>query len=368
MSLIANVDFLSVNGSVKGQLVERLLKGGRLDAGMIRPYLETNKKSQYYGRTVISVYLGGNPADPKSYSVVPTTNAGTLRRDEWKQLDEALLPIAESRLGGVQDLIDKELTYDLGNAMGTTVLEYHNISDAMEADLTMDGVTRSMGDRPKFDTVYMPIPIIHVDYEINLRALEASRRLGNPLDTTDAERAARKCMEKLEQMLFTNTTYTFGGGTIYSYVNQPSRNTATLDAAWDDSSTTGSMIVDDVRELKQASIDAKRFGPWMLYIPATYETSLDADYDSTTPGTTVRERILKIDGIMGVKVVDTLANDNILLVQMNKDVVRLVRGMGLTNVEWPEEGGMVRKYKVMMIQVPQVRADQLGSCGIVHMS
>jgi hypothetical protein len=35
-------------------------------------------------------------------------------------------------------------------------------------------------------------------------------------------------------------------------------------------------------------------------------------------------------------------------------------------VEWQTEGGLITKYKVMTIQVPQVRADQDGNSGIVH--
>jgi len=57
-----------------------------------------------------------------------------------------------------------------------------------------------------------------------------------------------------------------------------------------------------------------------------------------------------------------------LLVQMTSDVVRLVRGMGIQNIEWATEGGMMTKYKVMTIQVPQIRADQNGKSGIVHMA
>ena len=56
------------------------------------------------------------------------------------------------------------------------------------------------------------------------------------------------------------------------------------------------------------------------------------------------------------------------MIQMTPDVVRLVRGMGLQNVEWGTEGNMITKYKVMTIQVPQIRSDINGKCGIVHMS
>ena len=355
------VDFIGNGGNVQGELANYLLTNGRLDPGQMRPYIGSD------GRAYITVYKGGDPSKPQSYQAVPVTHA-TLRRDEWKQLDEAVLKIAEQRLGGIQDLIDNNLVYNLGNAMGTTVLEWHDVSDALEAELTMDGVTRAKGDRVNYGTNYLPIPIIHADYEINARVLEASRRLGNPLDTTLAERAARKVQEKLEEMLFTNTTYTFGGGTIYSYLNHPNRNTVTLSTNWDASSKTGAQIIQDVLNMKQASINAYHYGPWMLYVPTAYETVLDEDYDSTTPGTTIRERILKISGIKGVKVIDKLPANNVLLVQMTSDVVRLVRGMGLQNVQWKTEGNFITKYKVMTIQVPQIRSDQNNKTGIVHLA
>lgn len=361
-----NVDFITPEG-VHGKVAGYMATAGRLDPGQMRPFIGKD------GRAYVTVFKGGDPKKLANYANVPVTNA-TLRRDEWKQLDEAIKPIAESRLGGVQDLIDAGLTYQLGNALGTTVLEWHDVSDAMQAELTMDGVTRAKGDRVAFKHRYLPIPIIHVDYEINARELEASRKLGNPLDTTYAERAARKVREKLESMLFTNETYSFGEkdsysrNTIYSYVNHPDRITESMGTNWDASSKTGAQIVNDVLRLKQASINNKHYGPWTLYIPTAYETVIDADYDATTPGTTIRERIMKIDGIQKVKVVDTLAANNVLLVQMTSDVVRMVTGLPIQNVEWTEEGKFITKYKVLTIQVPQIRSDYNGRTGIVHLA
>jgi hypothetical protein len=363
----ANIDLLG-NGVGSGQVAKMLMANGKLNPGTLKPYVGND------GNSYITYYKGGNPAHGSSYVTQRIQNNATLRRDEWKQLDEALLEVSRQRLGGVDDLVSNGLVYNLGNAMGTTVLEYHDVSDAMEADLTMDGITRSKNDRPDFNYHYLPIPIIHVDYEINTRELAASRNLGNPLDTIDAQLAGRKVSEKLEAMLFTNTSYSFGEkgsngrNTIYSYINHPDRNLVNLSIAWDASAMTGAGIIQDVLEMKQASINDYHYGPWMLYIPTGYETVLDGDYDSTTPGTTIRERILKIAGIKGIKVVDTLPANNVLLVQMTSDVVRLVRGMGLQNVEWKSEGNMVTNYKVMTIQVPQIRSDYNKRSGIIHLA
>lgn len=362
---------LMFDGKGQGPVAQEVLNaGGRLNVGSMKPFIGKD------GRSYISVFKGGDPKEMSNYSVHLSTNAATLRRDEWKTLDEAILGISEYRLGGVQDLVDMNLVYNLGNGMGTTVFEWHDVSDALEAVATMDGVNRGNNDRPVYQTNYLPLPIIHADYEINTRVLASSRSLGNPIDTTMAERAARKVNELLENMLFTNTTYAWGTAddrsrnSIYSYINHPDRNLVTLSTYgnWDASATTGADIVNSVLAMKQASINDYHYGPWKLYIPTAYETVLDSDYDTTTPGTTIRERIMKIGGITGLKVIDTLPANNVLLVQMTSDVVRLVRGMGLQNVEWSTEGKFLNNYKVMTIQVPQIRSDQNSRSGIVHMS
>jgi hypothetical protein len=368
------------NGMGQGDLANYMLNNSssRLDPGTMRPYLHFNEKTGAWG-VYITAYKGGDAKNPKNYVTQQIqTNANTLRRDEWKQLDDAVLRISETRLNGVQDLISKGLTYTLGNAMGTTVLEWTDTGDAMEANVSMDGISRSTNDRQTFQHNYLPIPIIHVDYEINARVLATSRTMGNSLDTLSAERAARKVADKLESMLFTDDSYSWGEtdsrsrNSIYSYVNFPDREKLTI-TSWTASGKTGVAILNDVLAAKQKSINAKHFGPWTLYIPTAWETTLDEDYVGSTPdtnatGKSIRERILAIANINDIKVIDTLTADNALLVQMTPDVVRLVQGMGIQNIQWQTEGNFVNKYKVMTIQVPQLRSDRNGKTGIVHMA
>jgi hypothetical protein len=55
-----------------------------------------------------------------------------------------------------------------------------------------------------------------------------------------------------------------------------------------------------------------------------------------------------------------------IMVQMTPDVARAVNGMDITTVQWESVGGMRLNFKVMAIQVPQLRADHYGSCGVLH--
>lgn len=356
-----NMDFIA-NGSAQGDVASLLQANGRLDTARMRPYIAND------GKAYITVFKGGNldPKLPTSYAAIQV-NAGTLRREEWMALDSAVLQIAETRLNGIQDLISAGLVYNLGNAMGTTVLETQTLSDALDAELSMDGVSRAKNDRAVFGSVYLPIPILHADYQINARVLAASRNMGNPLDSTNAERAARKVAEKLEAMLFGSQTYSYGNGTIYGYANYPDRAQLALSKAWNDATKTGADIIADVSAMKQKAIADKHYGPYVLYVPTAYETVLDQDYATSKEGT-IRERILKINNIKDVKVNDTLAANNVLLVQMTSDVVRLVRGLPIQNVQWKSEGEFVNNYKVLTIQVPQIRSDANKKTGIVHLA
>ena len=366
-----NVDLIS-NGNAVGEVAARISSMGRLDPGYMRPFIGDD------GRTYITT-CKGDPKVPSNYVAIPINTNGTLRRDEWKQLDEVLVRFKDYRLGGIEDLRANGLIYNLGNAMGTTVMEWHDVSDVnLVPELTMDAVTRAKGDRPVYKYHYMPIPILHVDYEINARELATSRNMGNPLDTTLAERAVRRINERLEDMLFTNTGFSYGEkdssnqNSIYSYVNHPDRNLLDLGTSWTDSGVTTKEIVDQVISWKQEGINNRFFGPWQFYIPTAYETKMDEDYvgstPDTAPNTTLRDRLMKIAGIKGFKVIDTLAADTILMIQLTPDVVRLVNGMGLTNIEWGVEGNFITKFKVLTIQVPQIRSDAEGRCGVFHIN
>jgi hypothetical protein len=292
----------------------------------------------------------------------------TLRKDEWKQYDVAVVKAAQQRLVGVADLISRGLTYSITNGMGKTVLEYEEESDPLSAQLSMDAITRGRSDRPEWTLRYLPLPIIHADYTINARSLAASRTTGDPLDTTMAERAGRKVAELAEEILFMGySSYSFGGGTIYGYTDFPDANLGSIGTSW--ATDTGANILTDVLAMKQASINDRHYGPWVLYIPTAFEVAMDKDYDTSSGRViTIRQRILEVAGIQDIKVIDKLTGTRALLVEMNSETVRLVQGMPVTTVEWDSEGGMVHHYKVMAIMVPQLRSDFQQRCGIVHYS
>lgn len=351
------IDTLHVNGqgmTGSGSVAQRLIGNG-MNVNALRPWIGRD------GRFYIAVNQGGKLV------ARPVANAATLRKDEWKQYDTAVVKEARQRLQGIADLESRGLVFNIGNGLGKTVLESENLGEFTSAEMNMDGVTRSKGDRPVYGIGYLPLPIIHKDYQINARVLAASRTTGDPLDTTASELATRQVVEKMETILFQGSSnYSFGGGTIYGYCDFPYRNTVDLATTWDTSGVTGQDILEDVLAMKQAMLNDRFYGPFVVYVPSNYETKLDEDFKASGD-ITIRQRLLQIQNISDVKVSDFLADDNVIMVQMTSDVVRIVNGMEISPVEWQSEGGMVLHYKVMGIKVPQIRATQGEHCGICHL-
>jgi uncharacterized linocin/CFP29 family protein len=290
------------------------------------------------------------------------TNA-TLRYDEWRAWDQTVLEVARVRLVGVQDLYAAGCVTNLPNALGHTVFSWERMSDFTQAELTMSGLTKAENDRMEFDYQNLPIPIIHKDFNINIRQLAASRNKGTPLDTTQIAYATKVVSEKIEQLLFLGSTALGTNNTIYGYTTTPARLTGSVTASW--VTATGSQILGDTLTIIGALAAQNCYGPFAIYVSIPAFTHLGDDF-KTYADRTILERLLAVPGVQSVKPAAYLTGGQVLFVQMTKEVVDIINGFLPIVVEWESEGGLVTNYKVMAIQVPRLRADYANQKGIAH--
>lgn len=305
---------------------------------------------------------------PLSAGVLRTLD--TLRKDEWINFDKELMMEATIQLRAVADLISGGLVTPVPNSLGKTIHAYDKITLMDEAQVSMDPVTRTENDRVDFAGAGIPLPITHKDFYINLRTLIASRTNGEGLDTTQIRQAGRVVAERTEKMLFLGGP-TFAGLPIYGYLTHPNRNTVSFGTngnwAYSNAAKTGDNIIADASSMMALAQSVRANGPYWMYVSRNASVKLDADYKAL--GTdTIRMRLLKLDGLDKIQVVDQLPANNVVLVQHTKDVVTLLQGESLQTVQWDIEGGFHINFKAFQIQVPLVRADINGRSGIVHMS
>jgi uncharacterized linocin/CFP29 family protein len=298
------------------------------------------------------------------------TNA-TLQDREWEHIDKEILRSYRDELVGVRHLKERNLVYDLnGKGMSFTVMKSQSMGQAGNAHLTMTGLSHGESTLPEFSINYFPLPILASDWFLDFRHLQESRNAGTNLDTTMQEESAAEVAQLQEEILFNGAElFEFGGGTLYGYTDFPNRHQGTLNAAWDDDDVTGKNIVEDVRNMLDDVTQDKQRGPFGIYIPVNYEAVLGMDYSDNHSNKTIRQRIMEISSkIEFIEVSDKLADGSVVMVQLKRDTVRMVTGQALTNVQWQEQGGFALKFKILTIDIPQIRADHDDHCGLVHYS
>jgi len=309
----------------------------------------------------------------KALSCSALRTLDTLRHEEWKFFDDVLINEALIRLVGVADLIAAGLVRPVPNALGKTVFGYEKVTFMDEAEVSLDGVSRSPNDRQEFSLNQLPLPITHKDFFINLRELAASREKGEALDTTQVATAGRVVAEKAEKMLFQGGK-TFGGLPIYGYTTFPDRIVSvTFDSnlAWGTTGKTGPSILADVLAALTALSAQRQYGPFMIYIPTDAGVLIENDYTptgSTVSSQTIRQRIEAVPAIKGVRVADQLPSGSVVFVQMTADNIVWVQGESLQTVQWDEYGGFEINFKAFQIAVPLPRSDAQGRSGILHMT
>lgn len=349
---------LILNGQAQGQVASTLLSNG-FDTGALRPWIGKD------GRSYIMRIENGKPVTQLVGNV-----GATLRKEEWKQIDDAVVISARERLRVVADIRGAGLTYNIPNGMGKTVLVTQSMTDISGAHIDMDPAKTTEADRPEFDLVNLPLPVIHKDFYFNARQIATSRNSGTPIDVTTAQLAARRVSEEAEKLaLGISPTYTYGGGTIYGLTNFPHRITKSLTSP-EDSDWSPKVLIEEILQMRQASTDLFYYGPWVLYNSPAWDQYIDEDYSDLKGDNTVRDRIKKIEGISDVRTAQFLSGFQLVMVQMTSDVIRMVIGMEVQTLQWETLGGMRINFKVMAIMVPQLRSTTANinsnHTGIVH--
>lgn len=353
-------------GPIQVDLVDtRAMSGlGGIANFLLKNRMNVNALRLYEGEDE-RTYMDMPGKDGKAEARLVNNAVATLRRDDWILIDDSVVAAGRPQLDAVADLMSRGLTRNIPNGFGKIMVETELTGDVTGAILSMDARRQSESDRPEYDRVSIPLPIIHKDFFFSAREIEVSRNSGTPLDVTMAEESAEKVMEYAEQMLLgVAPSYSYGGGTIYGYTNFPNRLTKTLTAptgGW-----TPDVLIDEILEMKALSVAAYYRGPWQIYVSTDWDAVLDADYSAAKGDNTLRDRILRINKITGVKTLDHLPEKTLLMVQMNNKVVREIIGMPLKTVQWESKGGFELNFKTMAIMVPQIRSDWNDKTGIVH--
>ncbi len=281
---------------------------------------------------------------------------------EWEQIDQAAIETAKATLVGVADLLgNPALTVDYRQfGLGVSFSSFRKVGDVEGATLSMDPRTRTLKDRPDFTKVLVPLPFCFKDFDFDIRDINASRRFGEPLDTTMVRFATRMVSEALEELLFNGTTLIVDGNPIYGYTTHPSINSVTGAGDWGTVTNIYPTVVDMVAACKADNHN----GPYNLYISPLQYTQMFTVYTDGSGQSALTRIKANLQEVRSIKQANNLADGRALLVEMSPETVDWVICSDILPISWNEQGGLVLEYKVLGCQAPRVKADANGKCGI----
>lgn len=290
-------------------------------------------------------------------------NASSLPYDAWKHFDEALLRAATEELVAVKLLQQRGLVYNF-DGMKSSTLQYQDMSDITAAQLSMSPIARGRQDKPEYTQKSQQLPFTFKDFSMDVREFEEAMLLNRLSDTTMVEECTRKCDEITEDMLFNGGT-SYGFPAIYGFTTHPDTIPVTMATAWDDNAVDGADVIGEVSDALVALRAAFHKGPYGVFYPTAYSGKIDNDYNATSASPlTIRERILKLDGVEAVLGCDALTGNKVVVAELRTRTVRMLQGLPTRVVDWDSDGGLGMNFKIIQINLPQIRSDQANKAGV----
>jgi len=352
-----------LGGQAFGSVADRLASVN-WDTGALRPYLGEDGKP-YVARIVGYKPDGTTVRKPFRIDVA---NAATLMpAGYWQKWDDAVLEASNIRMQVWDDLAART-PYVIPDGYSITELRTVKASHFGKAIVSMNPIRIGERDRQQIDFDYMPIPIIHADFDNDDRDMRVFERAGLPLDTSQASEAGYNIAQQVEALVLgTGTAYAYGSGAVYGYLNWPSRLTYTMT----DPSGAGWTPNDSVKEfldIKKLLRSKKRYGPFIVYTAPDWDLYLEDDYSDMYGGATLKDRLMRVGGVADIRSLDTLTGFKSIWVQMDPRVARAIIALRMQVVRWEEQGGFLKCQKAMCSYLPQLRADADGNTGVVDVS
>lgn len=361
----ADVSVLTANGihgALAGDSAMNLLANTGGDINALRPFIGKDGRS-YINRVKPKEFNEDGSPVVEALAI----NAGaTLRDDEWKYIDDAVVRVLRTRMKVVNWLRGSGLVRQVPGGLGRVRFDYERQSDISPARINMDALAPGDNDRPTYDLVSVPLPIVSKELTFTWRQLLESRNGNTPLDTEAIGLASIKVAEELEKLhLGTYGTFSFAGATLYGLINHPNRVTGSITAL--DGSWTPEKAFNDVINMVNGAYGKKKYGPFKLWYSTGYLPYMLRPFN-TYDSTPLATALTRIPQISSVEICDYLTGNQLLLVEESAQTVQVLQAADVQTVQWQERGGLVTKFRIMGSLVPWIKLDQASNCGIVHYS
>jgi len=285
----------------------------------------------------------------------------TLLREQWLEIDNLWLRVADQYMGAVMDLTSRGLTQTIPS-LGIAASQYQAIGRMDPATTDMRASAAGNNQRLRVTPHLVPLPFAFEDYEFDITELEAVQRLGGTLDTAYTEEAQRSVAETFESWLVNGAPeFSVDGNTIFGYRTHPNRVLGT-GTSW----ATADNIYPTVLKMYTDMLNIRRPGPYGLYMNVLQFGQMHAEEGVDRAWNVYRRIGESFPQIVSIKSSSAVPAGELLLVELQRRTVDLAIKMDPANVPWEIMGGLAQHVRVIGSIVPRLKADGENKVGLVH--
>jgi uncharacterized linocin/CFP29 family protein len=268
---------------------------------------------------------------------------GSLSDEELRYIEERIVESVRPQLVG-RKLFP---VFKLPHAGFLTVRGY-KMTDMSQASISLYGQTTSK-DRTQLASFDITVPVIHKEFTLWWRDVLAARGGGLPLETREAQNAARKIAEDEDRFLLTGESTGFQALGVEGLATATGRNTT---AGGDWSANAFTYVNNAIGELETDG----HLGPYALILRSAWWRQIAGAFVTNT-ATTIAEKVAELCKA-GVYVSDSLyesdgTTHNALVVEPSQDNFELIIGQDLTTFT-KEDEDMNIQAKCFEVLAPRI--------------
>lgn len=307
-------------------------------------------------------FAAANTANPQGRYLAPYPD------NAHEVIEDTVTETQRKTLGITEEFLSNGLVTPLPNWWAIPSLRRQRTGEAGRSHRSM--VPDSRGERfvLQRDGVSWPIYCTWSNFSFDARELAIGQRVGTPLETSHIAEATYLNIEAWEDQIINGLTDEQGSTMTIDGLSAPGilSSATTFDySTW--TGLSGAAIVDEVL----GAIELLRLthpGPYTLFVPGNYSIALNKKYSTAFDSGTVRMALEELGPYRGrtLKVVlaDTLPDNRVLLVQMDKRAVDLVVGQQNVPLSWKDNSGFNTYWVVLSCVIFRMFADYNGKYGV----
>ena len=304
-----------------------------------------------------------------------TANEQILDFEEHEARDDMALEEVKTNLTMLESVMAAGFTRSTSLAR-TEYIKQRRSDWSNKGEISMDGRGESQPDEGANERFGVPIPIVHVDYEIPARKQQQSMNFGESIDDQQAEDAGRVLRETEENLFLDGwgpTVPDSQGNNLDLYGVRDSAVSITGSATgdWGTADNIKDTIDAILNDLESQTDDNDRGpdpveqGAWLWYHPNQRSDLRAADPDGDG-NQTVMTRLQQDYPYLDMQAAGELNDGELVCMVKDPRFIRVLTAQAPTNLSEEVEMGLATEYKTLASRIPFFKTTYSGIKGAAY--